>query len=66
MSISVKKFMAWLEARRKRGYTLESIGDELGVSKQAVFRWLAGATRPSNAVLKVVELKTEKKRGKHE
>ena len=38
---SLKKF------RTEKGYTLEKVGDLLGVSPQAVYRWESGKTEPN-------------------
>lgn len=49
------QFAALLRARRAHS-TLDAIGRELGVSRQAVHAWLRGAATPSHTVLLLAEL----------
>ena len=48
------QFDSLLRARRSRS-TLDAIGRELGVSRQAVHAWLKGAAVPSDTVLLLAE-----------
>ena len=49
------EFRLFIEARLAAGESKPSIGRNLGVSRQAVQRWLNGATQPSRMVLKLAE-----------
>lgn len=48
------------EYLRKKGWTYEGLADVLGISKQAVFQWVNGDTKPSKKtyaeLLKVLKL----------
>ena len=49
------QFSALLRSRRSHS-TLDAIGRELGVSRQAVYAWLKGSAVPSDTVLLLAEL----------
>ena len=48
------QFDSLLRARRSHS-TLDAIGRELGVSRQAVYAWLKGTAVPSDTVLLLAE-----------
>lgn len=49
------QFSALLRSRRRHS-TLDAIGRELGVTRQAVYAWLKGTAVPSDTVLLLAEL----------
>lgn len=49
------QFDSLLRSRRSHS-TLDAIGRELGVSRQAVYAWLKGAAVPSDTVLILAEI----------
>jgi hypothetical protein len=60
---TAEQFVKQLGRMRKSGRTLESIGEDLSVTRQAVFRWINGA-KPSKTVLMLAGMKWSRKGGK--
>lgn len=52
--LTPEQFTNWLLIRRGSA-TLSRIGQELGVSRQAVHQWLNGSSIPSSTVLLLAE-----------
>lgn len=54
--LTLPQFHTYLTRRRARGESLRIVGESLGVTKQAVFQWLTGVSRPSDTVLLLAEM----------
>ena len=61
--ITHEQFNSQLHAWRTR-LTLDAIGKELGVTRQAVYEWMKGSSIPSNTVLLLAERLMKDKKGK--
>jgi hypothetical protein len=53
--VSLEKFVAWLEARRRRE-SLAAIGKDMGVTQTTITLWLQGKRRPSRMALRLAEV----------
>lgn len=50
--MEVRSFSVWLS---QSGYSVQSLAEVLGVSRSAIYQWLAGSCLPSAAMLVKLE-----------